>query len=1134
MNSVVRARAFLAFLISIVALSVVLPVRVQSRAKPLRGKEHYRGLPVVAGEVLVRFRTPGRTTPPDVHAHVDADDDEPVGPGWRRIHSRSRDVQALIAALAARGDVELVEPNYIVTADATPNDPSFGSLWGLKNNSVPGADIHATAAWDLITGSAATVVGVIDGGVDYTHPDLAANMWSAPTQFTVNIFGRSLTCPAGSHGFNSILWTCDPADDNGHGTHTSGTIGAVGNNSTGVAGVNWTTRIMAIKFLDATGQGSVSDAIDAIEFAIQVRNFFGVNGANVRVLSNSWGGPGVSTPLQDEIQRAAAAEMLFVAAAGNDSANIDAFPFSPASLPVANIVAVAATDANDALAGFSNYGPNSVHLAAPGVGILSTWPNGGYNTLSGTSMATPHVAGAAALVLAGCSLTTAQLKAALLANVDVIPSVTALVQTNGRLNVDRALRSCVTIPSVNLTSPANNSTFASPATITLSATASDPDGINRVEFYQGTTLIGTSTTAPYGGTWSNVAPGVYTITAKGYDSRGVVGVSTAARVTVTGSGAAPSASFSGVDTTTQGNWRGVYGGDGYNVINDTVQYPSYAAVTATGQSSFTWAASTADGRALQKAASTDRIAATWYGDTMSIDVTFTDVVAHQVAVYVLDWDNRGRAETLEVRNGDSNALLDTRSASGFAGGQYFRWMVTGHVRIRIINASTLNAVISGLFFDAGGGNPPPAVTLTSPVEGASFTAPASIGLTASATDADGIARVEFYQNGVLIGAPVTTSPYAISWTGVTAGSYTLTAKAYDTRGASAVSTAVHVSVTNPGAVASASFIGVDATTQGNWRGVYGADGYNVINDTVQYPSYAAVTPTGQASFTWAASTTDSRALQKAVGTDRIAATWYGDTMSIDVNISDGATHQIALYVLDWDNRGRAQTLEVRNGDTSALLDSRSVTGFASGQYWRWTVGGHVQIRVINAATPNAVISGLFFGGGGGNPPPVGAGASASFVGVDTTTQGNWRGVYGAAGYNVVNDAVNYPSFVTVVPIGQSSYTWVASTADVRALQKSTGTDRLAATWYGSTFSIDVNVTDGNVHQIALYLLDWDSSSRIEQIDILDAGTNALLDRRVISGFHNGQYVRWTIGGHVTIRVTSVGGVNGVVSGLFFS
>jgi subtilisin family serine protease len=381
-----------------------------------------------------------------LRGQIDADRDEDIGSvGVVRYHSRSLDANALSAFFRSHPNVEYAEPNFIVRSTAVPNDPGFAQLWGLQNVFQVGADIGAVPAWDVSTGSQANVVAVIDTGMDYSHQDLAANVWSAPSSFTVTIGGTTITCAAGTHGFNAILRTCDPMDDNNHGTHTSGTIGARGNNSVGVVGVNWTASIMAIKFLNSGGSGSISDAVNAIEFSIQAKKAFSATGgANVRVLSNSWGGGGSSRALLDEIRKANTNDMLFVAAAGNNGSNNDSAPFYPASYAAANVVAVAATDSSDFMASFSNYGPTSVHLGAPGVGIVSTTVGNTYGNFSGTSMATPHVAGAAALVLSHCALDTAGLKNILLSSVDHLSTLTGFTATGGRLNVNNAIRTCAT------------------------------------------------------------------------------------------------------------------------------------------------------------------------------------------------------------------------------------------------------------------------------------------------------------------------------------------------------------------------------------------------------------------------------------------------------------------------------------------------------------------------------------------------------------------------------------------------------------------------------------------------------------------------------------------------------------------
>jgi len=408
----------------------------------------------------VRFREPlQRSRLAELISGFDADPAEAVGrAGIYRVRSRSMSAAALLAAFSNRPDVAYAEPNFVVRAFDGPDDPLFPHLWGVHNmgqsvnGSLPGvagSDIRAAESWETAFGSASIVAAVVDTGIDYTHEDLASNMWSAPAAFTVAIGGVSITCQAGTHGFNAIERTCDPMDDHNHGTHVAGTIGAAANNGIGVVGVNWITALMGLKFLDASGSGTVSDAIDAIEFAIQAKQAFAASGsANVRVLSNSWGGDNFSQALLDQINAANNHDMLFVAAAGNYGFPNDIFPIYPASYTAPNVVAVAATTNTDDRASFSNYGAQSVHLGAPGVDILSTIRNNAYAFMSGTSMATPHVSGAAALVLSQCLLDTAQLKMTLLGSVDPIASMASTTITGGRLNVSKSFRACSAPPGV--------------------------------------------------------------------------------------------------------------------------------------------------------------------------------------------------------------------------------------------------------------------------------------------------------------------------------------------------------------------------------------------------------------------------------------------------------------------------------------------------------------------------------------------------------------------------------------------------------------------------------------------------------------------------------------------------------------
>ncbi len=311
-----------------------------------------------------------------------------------------------IATLKQNSTIALIEPNYIYSINyqkgVKPNDPSLSKLWGMINIGqpdsvgqvgVPGVDINATNAWTVQTGSVDTIVAVIDTGVNYKSKDLAGNMW-------VNIAeknGKKGVDDDGNgyvddvYGWNFVPGAKDPSDpldDQGHGTHCAGTIGAIGNDKYGIVGVAWKTRIMALKFLGADGSGSLEGALQAIDYATK-------NGA--KVLSNSWSGGEYSEILKEAIERSHKAGALFVAAAGNNAANNDTSERYPANYDVPNVLTVAAIDNKGQLASFSNYGKNKVHIAAPGVNIYSTILKG-YDSWSGTSMATPHVSGAAVLL----------------------------------------------------------------------------------------------------------------------------------------------------------------------------------------------------------------------------------------------------------------------------------------------------------------------------------------------------------------------------------------------------------------------------------------------------------------------------------------------------------------------------------------------------------------------------------------------------------------------------------------------------------------------------------------------------------------------------------------------------------------
>jgi serine protease len=455
-------------------------------------------------------------------------------------------VAEALDAYAANSGVAFVEPDYVVQTAVIPSDTSFSSLYGLNNTGqtvsgvtgIVDADIDAPEAWDVSHGSTDVTVGIIDTGIDYTHPDLYLNVWinqeEIPAAIRSNLTDTDgdglitfydLNQPANQgpgkisdfnangridggdllnnasgwedgidedpyvvggstiHRVDDVIgWDFvnndnDPRDDNNHGTHVAGTIGAIGNNGLGVAGVNWQVLMAGLKFLSSSGSGTISAAQAALDYA---------TGNGIKITNNSWGGGGFSSAFSAALDRASAAGAIFVVAAGNSGNNIDLLPSYPASYTQSNIISVAASDNRDRLASFSNYGATSVDLAAPGVSILSTVP-GGYASFSGTSMATPHVAGAAALVWAAHpEWTSTQVISSILDTADVLGTLLGRVATDARLNVNDAVRTEFGPPPPDTAGPrviaadASGSTSASSVRLTFSE-AIDPGSFDALD-----------------------------------------------------------------------------------------------------------------------------------------------------------------------------------------------------------------------------------------------------------------------------------------------------------------------------------------------------------------------------------------------------------------------------------------------------------------------------------------------------------------------------------------------------------------------------------------------------------------------------------------------------------------------------
>jgi subtilisin family serine protease len=348
------------------------------------------------------------------------------------------DVGRVLRMLATNPNVRFAEPNYRGWVDSVPDDPLRAELYGLHNigqtGGVPDADVDALEAWQVTTGSPDVVVAVLDSGVDYTHPDLAANSWKNPREVPANGLDDDANGYVDdTRGWDFVDGDNDPMDEHYHGTHTAGIVAAVGDNGVGVIGVAWHARILPIRWLDASGSGTTDRAIAAVLYAASLRDDAGRR--VVRIMSNSWRIAGDSVALRSAIESSHA---LFVASAGNAGGST---PQYPAGYGSANIVAVAATDHADALASFSNFGSTWVDLGAPGLDVVSCSRDGTYCSMSGTSMSAPYVAGAAALVLSQRStLRIAALKRVLLDSVDPLPALAGITRTGGRLNAANAVR----------------------------------------------------------------------------------------------------------------------------------------------------------------------------------------------------------------------------------------------------------------------------------------------------------------------------------------------------------------------------------------------------------------------------------------------------------------------------------------------------------------------------------------------------------------------------------------------------------------------------------------------------------------------------------------------------------------------
>jgi hypothetical protein len=643
----------------------------------------------------------------------------------------------------------------------------------------------------------------------------------------------------------------------------------------------------------------------------------------------------------------------------------------------------------------------------------------------------------------------------------------ALGQTTTSAGITVTTSNVITAPSVSITAPTLSSVSG---TVTVTANATATAGMASVQFK----LDGNNLGAAVNGSgpiftlqWdtTTASNGPHTLTAVATDSQPQSTTSAPVSVSVLNSG--PSASFVKLDSTTKGNWKGVYGQDGYIIPNDSNSLPGYATIVVPSPSTgptYTWSPSTTDVRALLKSASlTDRIASTYYSSaSFTFDVNLTDAQMHELDLYFLDLETTTRAETVSILNANTNAVLATQAMSNFNGGVYAVFNVQGHVLVQITYTSGLNAVLSGLFLKTNTPPPPPpTVNITAPLTGASNIS-GTIPVTASASAGAGMASVQFKLDGNNLGSAVTgTGPsFTIQWNSATTSNstHTLTAVAVDALGQSTTSANVTVTTAN---VASPPVVSITAPASGTISGI--------------------VAITANATATAGMSAVQFQVDGSVLGS---AVPGSGPTFSTPWNTANSSNGVHTLTAIATDAQGQS------------------------------TTSASVSVTVLNVA-----------------------GNSATFVKFDTATQGSWKGVYGQDGEVIPNDSNTLPSYATLGLGGAAAWSWFPSTTDVRALIKGASTtDRIASTFYSNSnsFTMDLNLVDSQLHQVALYLVDFDTTTRNEIVSILDASTNAVLNSQPISSFNGGIWAVWNIQGHVLIQITNNGGTpNIIVNGLFF-
>ncbi len=987
-------------------------------------------------------------------------------------------------------------------------------------------------------------------------------------------------------GWNFVNDTNNPMDDEGHGSFTAGEIGEMTNNTIGGAGLVWNTQIMPVKFLDSSGNGTDTAAAQAIDYAVahgaRVINasWGGVGtdpllaaaiqtadaaGVIIVAAAGNDGADDDTTFFAPASYSAQYPNVISVAAIGSNGALASFSDYGVGTVQLAapgvNVFSTNSTS--------GSYGLDSgTSMAAPMV--------------TGT---------VALVEAAHPSWTMAQVIDAVVDTVTPDPRLAGKVTSGGVVNAGAAVANTdgpyivSTTPNGSTNSLGGTSSFVvtfneeiNPATFTAAdATLTEPGGVivpasavnavagsNDHQFaisFPAQTVVGTYTVTVspgaqdwYGNAMNQNRNSVNGEAADGFtesirltDHLSVTGIPTSLTAgtpeTFTVSALSPNGS---VDPSYVGTIN-------FTSTDSQVVLPANYVMTAAnlGTQTFPVTFKTAG---IQAITATDSSTPSIVGTEGNVTVTPATAQLLKVTGFPTP-DTAGAAETVRVTafdafgnvatgyvgtvhftSSDSQAVLPVNPTftvpeqGTFSFAATLKTAGTQSITATDMHSSSISGTQSGIVVVA-------AAAHSLAVTGLPATVISGVPTSFTVTAFDLYGNVAVGYAGTVAFTSTDSSAILPANFPFTAGSgthsFTATLKSLGTQTILATDTvtssiAGSASTTVNNVTASASLVKSDATTEGNWQNAYGSQGHDIVSGTVSLPSYATVSTAGAATYTWTTTSSDTRALQTPGSNNRVAAAWYsGGSFTINLNLTDGQAHDIALYAVDWDSKGRSEQIQISSAATNAILDTETISSFSSGVYLQWNVTGNVIITVTTLAGPNALVNGLFF-----DPPTTAAASSASFIAKDTATQGNWQPVYGNSGYDIVSGPVNLPAFAAVTPAGASTYTWTTTSSDTRALQTPGSSNRVAAVWYASTsFTIAVNLTDGQAHDIALYALDWDNKGRSEQIQI-SSHSGAILDTETLSNFSGGAYLQWQVTGNVIITVTTLAGPNAIVDGLF--